>query len=75
MALGTADFAAIAELLGDQPFLLGDKPHTVDCSLFAFLEALIPFPVDSPIKQAVLGHANLVAYRQRIRERWFKDLL
>ena len=75
MTLGTADFAAIAELLGDRTFFLGDKPHTVDCSLFAFLEAVIPFPVDSPIKQAILGHANLIAYRQRIRERWFKDLI
>ena len=40
----------------------------------AFLEAIIPFPVDSPLKQAVLKHANLVAYRDRIRARWWKDL-
>ena len=42
--------------------------------LFAFLEALIPFPVDSPIKQAATRHANLVAYRDRIRARWWRDL-
>ena len=74
MALGTADMTAIAEVLGDKPFLLGDAPRTVDCTLHAFLEAVIPFPVDSPLKQAVLEHANLVAYRDRVRARWWKDL-
>lgn len=75
MALGIADFAAIAELLGDQPFLLGDRPRVVDCTLYAFLEAAIPFPVDSAIKQEVMKHANLIAFRDRVRSRWWKDLV
>jgi glutathione S-transferase len=74
MAIGAADLDAAAELLGDQPFLLGDAPRAVDCTLFAFLEGTTGFPVDSPIKQRALAHANLVAYRKRIRERWWKDL-
>jgi glutathione S-transferase len=73
-ALGAGDFDACAELLGDRPFLLGDKPRTVDCTLFAFLEATLGFPVESPLKARIAGHANLVAYRARIRERWWKDL-
>lgn len=74
MRLGVADMDAIAELLGDQPFLVGDKPRTVDCTLHAFLEAVVPFPVDNPVKKCVAGHANLMSYRTRIRERWWKDL-
>ena len=74
VALGGGDFDACAELLGDRPFLLGDKPHTVDCTVFAFLEATLGFPVDTPLKAKVLAHANLVAYRKRIRDRWWKDL-
>lgn len=74
IALGTSDFDACAELLGDRPFLLGDQPRTVDCTLFAFLDGVLGFPVDSPIKARVASHANLVAYRQRVRERWWKDL-
>lgn len=74
MAMGAADFAAIAEVLGDKPYLLGDKPRTVDASVFAFVEAILGFPVDSPLKAAVASHASLAAYRQRIRARWFKDL-
>ncbi len=74
MAMGVADLNALAELLGDRPFFLGDQPRTVDCTLYAFLEATIGFPVDSPIKAAGRSHPNLVAYRQRIRDRWWKDL-
>lgn len=73
-ALGGSDFDACAELLGDRPFLLGDSPRTVDCTLFAFLEATLGFPVDSALKARVASHGNLVAYRQRIRDRWWKDL-
>jgi glutathione S-transferase len=74
MAIGAADFDAVAELLGDRPYFLGDAPRVIDCTLYAFLEAILGFPVDSPIKARIAAHANLVAYRARIRERWWRDL-
>ena len=74
MAMGAADFTAVAHLLGDKPYLLGDQPRTVDATVFAFVEAILGFPVDSAMKAAVGSHANLVAYRKRIRDRWWKDL-
>lgn len=74
IGLGAADFAACADLLGDKPFLFGDAPRTADCTLYAFLEATLGFPVDQAFKTQVASHANLVAYRKRIRERWWKDL-
>jgi glutathione S-transferase len=74
VAIGGADLDAVAELLGDKPFLLGDQPRVVDCTVYAFLESSLGFPVDSPLKQRATSHANLVAYRKRIRERWWKDL-
>lgn len=74
MAIGRADFDAIAEMLGDRPYLLGDAPRTVDCSLFGFLEGTMGFPLDTPFKRAGLSHTNLVAYRKRIRDRWWPDL-
>ena len=73
-AMGAADFAAVAELLGEQPFVLGDKPHIVDACVFGFIEAILGFPIETPAKQAMMSHKNLVAYRGRIRERWWKDL-
>lgn len=74
MAIGAADFAAIAELLGDKPFFFGERPRTIDATVFAFVEAILGFPVDSPLKASAQSHANLVGYRQRVRARWFSDL-
>ncbi|MBK9030193.1 MAG: glutathione S-transferase family protein [Myxococcales bacterium] len=68
------DWAAIATLLGERPFLLGDTLRTVDCTIYAFLEGILGFPVDSGHRRAVAAHANLVAYRQRVRDRWWSDL-
>lgn len=72
--MGAGDWDAIAELLGDRPYLLGDAMHTVDCTAYGFLEGTLGFPLDSPLKKRVSAHANLVAYRQRIRDRYWKDL-
>jgi glutathione S-transferase len=74
MAIGAADLDALAELLGDRPFLLGDKPRTIDCTLFGFLESTLGFPLDGPLRKRGESHANLVAYRKRIRDRWWADL-
>lgn len=74
VAMGAADYAALSELLGAQDFLLGARPRTVDAALFAFIEAALGFPLDSPLQRAARSHANLVAYRDRIRARWWKEL-
>jgi glutathione S-transferase len=74
MAMGIADWDAIAGVLGDQPFVLGDQPRTADAGLYGFLETFLRFPLDTPIRKQLQGTANLVAYRDRIRARWWKDL-
>lgn len=73
-AIGCADWTAIAALLGERPFLLGEAPRTVDASLFAFVEALLGFPQDSKVKTLVMETPNLCAYRARVRERYWSDL-
>ena len=73
-AMGIGDWSAVSEILGDRPFLLGDQTRTVDATVFAFLEGTLGYPLDTPIKKHVAGLANLVAYRQRIREHWWTDL-
>jgi len=73
MALGAGDLDACGELLGDQPYLLGDQIRTVDCTLYAFLETTAGFPVDTPCRKAT-ERPNLAAYRQRIRDQYWKDL-
>ncbi len=70
-AIGHADLASFSQILGDRPFLLGDRPRSVDASLFAFVDAASAFPA-SPFKDTM--PTNLTAYRARIRDRWYADL-
>ena len=74
MAMGRADVDALAELVGDGPFVFGATPRTIDCTVFAFVESISGFPLDTPVKQQLQSHAGLVAYRKRFHERWWKDL-
>lgn len=73
-ALAIADFQSCAALLGDKPFLLDDQPRVCDATLFAFVEGVLRFPNDTPVKAAVAKLDNLVAYAGRIRARWWSEL-
>lgn len=66
-------YQALARLIGDKPYLLGEKPCGVDASMFAQLaSALTPF-FDSPVRDAAAGHANLVAYADRMMAAHFSE--
>jgi glutathione S-transferase len=69
--LGKADFTALSLLLGDQPFLLGEKPTSFDATVYAFLVAFADFPVESSIRTHVLETPNLVAYVERFKARFW----
>lgn len=71
IASGTADIDAMAILLGNKPYLFGDRPTSIDASLFGALENVITFEVDTPLKQAAIQHDNLVAYCDRFRGEFF----
>lgn len=70
-ALGKADIDALAGLLGDQSFFLGESPSSLDASAYAFIANLMATPFDSPLKAATRSHSKLVSYAQRMRERYF----
>ncbi len=72
-AVGKADWDSLARILGDKPYLFGESPSTADASLYAMVAGCSRFPLESPIKSALLAHANLVAYRDRIEARYFAD--
>jgi glutathione S-transferase len=72
-ALSNADLAAIAALLGDQPFMLGAEPSSVDATAYAFLSGVLRFPADSPLKRHAEAKPNLVAYVERMRQRYYAD--
>lgn len=73
-AIGRRDLDALSTLLADQPYLLGDRPSSYDATVYAFAEGILSFPYDSPMRAHARGKANLVAYRARMRARWFPEL-
>ena len=70
-ALATADIGAVAGWLGDQAFLMGAGPTKADASVHAFVCNFLATPFATPLKDATLRHANLVAYNERMLARYF----
>lgn len=72
--MGIEGWQAVAGLLGDQRFLLGDEPTTIDATGFAWVHTAIAPPFDSPVRDFVSQHPALMTYRERIAERCWPDL-
>lgn len=70
-AIGAKGMDALATLLGDKPYLMGDQPCGTDAMMFASLASSLCPHFDGPMKQVIGRHANLVAYEARMRQRYF----
>lgn len=71
--LATADIDAMAAFLGDKPFLLGNTPCGADATVFAFLSSTLCPVFKSPLVGATARHANLVAYIERMKARYYPN--
>ena len=49
--MGQADLEAVATILGDKPFLFGERPATVDAVAYGFLANLLLVPVETELKR------------------------
>ena len=64
--LAKRDLDAVSALLGDKPYLLGERPSGADATVFAFVAASLSDELDSPIREHAASLSNLVAYRDRM---------
>jgi glutathione S-transferase len=71
LELAKRDFCAISDLLADKPFLFGDEPRGVDASVGAFVIAALAEATVAPLRDVAESKRNLVAYGERILERFF----
>jgi len=69
--LGTRSIDALAVLLGDRPWLMGDAPSGVDATAFGMLACVITPFFDTPLRRAAEAHANLTAYVARLMRRYY----
>lgn len=67
--IGKADVTAMADLLADKPYFLGDKPTSLDATAYAFLGGLCA-RFESPVKKHIEAHENLVSFRKRMADRY-----
>ncbi|UJR78336.1 Glutathione S-transferase [Sandaracinus amylolyticus] len=74
VAFAKRDIDALSGILGESEYLLGDRPSSYDATVYAFCEGMLGFPHPSGVLEHARTKTNLVAYRARVRARWFADL-
>ncbi|MDR5796430.1 glutathione S-transferase family protein [Caballeronia sp. LZ008] len=68
-ARGIASLQAIANLLGDGPFMFGDAPASIDAALYGFVANIWFYDIDTPLKRFVATRGKLVEHCGAVRER------
>jgi glutathione S-transferase len=69
--IGKEDITALSVLLGDQPFIMGEQPSSVDATVYAFVASILVPPLASPLREHAQSLPNLEAYRARMEQRYF----
>ncbi|MFM2066768.1 MAG: hypothetical protein RLZZ584_1677 [Pseudomonadota bacterium] len=68
-ALAVSAWQAVAQHLGDAPYIAGEAPCSFDATLFAFVHAQLSAPFDSPARRWVQADPALPAYHTRLLAR------
>ena len=71
--LGVRSIDAVATLLGDKPYLLGERPTAVDATALGVLASILTPFFDTPLRDAVVGRPSLVAYVDRSMRRYYPE--
>jgi glutathione S-transferase len=65
---------AISDFLGEKPYLMGEQPTTVDASVYSWLTHAMRVPFPGPIRDFGNSLPNLVAYCDRMHDRYYPDI-
>ncbi len=65
------DIAALADWLGSNEFMMGEKPTEIDAAAFGMLANIWYAPIDGTLKRHLAGHAKLVGYIERLQDRYY----
>lgn len=69
----SADIGVLASILGDRLYFGGDEPCGADACFGAFITSLLCPVFESPLRDDLATHANLLAYSERMMARYFAD--
>lgn len=71
--LGDRSLNALSVLLGDKPYLMGERPVAVDATAFGSLAGIMTPFFESKLRRRAESYPNLVAYVARMMARYFPD--
>jgi glutathione S-transferase len=66
MARGLADLAVLARIVPSEGYVHGDTPTSIDAGLYGFIANIFFYDIDTPLKQFVAAHGNLVRHCRAI---------
>jgi glutathione S-transferase len=61
-ARGLADLHVLANLIPTDAFIHGPAPTSVDAAIYGFIANILFSPIETPLRQFVAAHANLVRH-------------
>ena len=73
LALGVRSLAALSVILGDRPYLMGQRPCGADATAFAVLAMILTPYFDSELRRRAEGFGNLVAYVDRLMAQFYPE--
>jgi glutathione S-transferase len=65
-ARGLADLQVLANLIPATGYLHGPKPTSIDAGIYGFIANIYFYDIDTPLKQFVVSHPNLVRHCKSI---------
>jgi glutathione S-transferase len=66
MARGLADLAVLARIVPAEGYVHGNTPTSIDAGLYGFIANIFFYDIDTPLKQFVAAHGNLVRHCRAI---------
>jgi glutathione S-transferase len=69
------DWRAVLTILDDEAFFFGDEPTGLDAIVFGALATSMLTPIESPIRDYLRSQPAFVAYADRMRARFFPELV
>jgi glutathione S-transferase len=68
MARGVADLQVLANLIPAHGYMHGEKPTGIDAAIYGFIANIYFYDIDTPLKQFVVAHDNLVRHCRAIHQ-------
>ncbi|MEP9377038.1 glutathione S-transferase family protein [Aquabacter sp. CN5-332] len=61
-ARGLADLRVLANLIPAEGYVFGPKPTSIDAAIYGFIANIYFFRIETPLRQFVMAHENLVRH-------------